>query len=91
MPFDYLLEKELGLAPKLEPKFANIDDDEMLTPNEVAVLIGLSSISVRRMCREGKIDSYQYNRKYAISGRSLKEFVFRSVKRTKSVREALSS
>jgi excisionase family DNA binding protein len=85
---DYKKEKELGLTPKLDEKF-NLPDDWVLTPEQIADLVGMSPITVRTWCREGKIEAYQFNRKYIITGKAFKKFMIKSHNRSKSVIEAI--
>jgi hypothetical protein len=83
----YNLERELNLRPTIEPIFDNIPDDWVLTPNDIADLIGMSVVSVRRWCRQGKIMAYQFERKYVITGEHFKSFMRQSRIRSKVVRD----
>ena len=86
--YNFDVEKELGLQPSIE-HFEVISDDWVLTPQDVANLIGISAISVRRWCREGRIPSYQFQRKYVITGKDFKGFLKGSKVRSKSVKRIL--
>ncbi|OKL36688.1 helix-turn-helix domain-containing protein [Domibacillus mangrovi] len=83
------IEKELGIEPVIASVFEQIEDDWILTPLEVADLIGISAISVRRWCREGKLPSYRFKRKYVITGKEFKRFVKQSKVRTKAIQSVL--
>lgn len=85
---EFDLEKELGIQPSIE-QFEAIPDDWVLTPHDVAILIGMSAISVRRWCKEGRIPSYQFQRKYVITGKDFKDFLNVSKVRSKSVQRFL--
>lgn len=80
--------KELGLQPSIE-QFEIIPDDWVLTPNDVANLTGMSAITIRRWCREGKIPSYQFQRKYVITGNEFKKFLKRSKIQSKFIRRMI--
>ncbi|USK30836.1 helix-turn-helix domain-containing protein [Bacillus sp. CMF21] len=69
------LEKQLGLQPLLHPLFNSIDDEGVFTPEEVAELIGRHPESVRKWCRDGKLDSYRFGGKYSILGSDLKRYM----------------
>lgn len=86
--YNFDVEKELGLQPSIE-QFEVIPDDWVLTPQDVANLIGISAISVRRWCREGRIPSYQFQRKYVITGKDFKDFLKGSKVRSKSIQRIL--
>jgi excisionase family DNA binding protein len=90
MNYNYELEQELGLLPKLDPKFETIPDEWTLTPEQIADLTGMSVISVRRWCRHGKLPAYQFARKYVITGIAFKEFMSHSRVRTRQAKEAFS-
>ncbi|MFC7685788.1 helix-turn-helix domain-containing protein [Ureibacillus sp. GCM10028918] len=77
--------KELGLQPSIE-QFEFIPDDWVLTPIDVANLTGMSAITIRRWCREGKIPSYQFQRKYVITGKEFKKFLKRAKIQSKFIR-----
>lgn len=89
MDYNYALEKELGLAPKIHPIFEEIDDNTALTPDEVAQLIGMHSETVRAWCRNGDIVNYQFRGKYMIIGSDFKDFMRKSIKRGKKKKELL--
>lgn len=80
--YNYGLEKELGLEPNIDKKFEGIPDEWVLTPEIVADLIGMSVVSVRRWCRQGKLTAYKFERKYVITGRDFKIFMKSSLNRT---------
>jgi excisionase family DNA binding protein len=89
MDYNYQLEKDLGLAPKIHPIFEAIDDDTALTPDEVAELVGMHPETVRAWCRNGDIVNYQFKGKYMIIGSDFKDFMRKSIKRGKKKKELL--
>ncbi|WP_143414892.1 helix-turn-helix domain-containing protein [Geobacillus sp. E263] len=89
--YNYKLEKELGLEPELDCKFEQVPDDWVLTPENVADLIGMSVVSVRRWCREGKLPAYRFERKYIITGKDFKEFMKKARNRSKAAKSVFQS
>ncbi|MUT68500.1 helix-turn-helix domain-containing protein [Paenibacillus sp. NEAU-GSW1] len=85
--YNYALEAELGLAPKLEDKYKSIPDEMTLTSDQVAELIGMSPVSVRRWCHNGKLPAYQFGRKYVITGEALKSFMQKSKIRVETAKD----
>lgn len=58
-----------------------VADDAVLCPDEIASMLGFHIESVRRWCRDGKIDCYSFGGKYVIIGSDFKAFMDRSRKR----------
>ncbi len=55
-----------------------LPDEEILNPEDIAVLVGMHVESVRRWCRQGKLPSYCFGNKYIIVGEDFKIFMKRS-------------
>jgi len=83
-------EKKMGLAPDIHPMFANIHDDLVMTPEDVSHLTGMSVQSVRRWCRDGKVDCYNFGGKYMIVGKDFKAFMARAKVRSQAIRRLIS-
>lgn len=60
----------------------NVDNNQILQPEDVAALVRMHVESVRRWCRQGKLTSYSFGNKYIITGSDFKEFMRNS--KTKS-------
>lgn len=69
---------ENELITKKIHEIFNIPDEEILHPEEIAVLVGMHVESVRRWCRQGKLPSYCFGNKYIIVGEDFKIFMERS-------------
>ncbi|MGR3765258.1 helix-turn-helix domain-containing protein [Rossellomorea sp. NS-SX7] len=67
---------------ELHPMFATIEDDLVMHPEEIAKMLGMSTESVRRWCRSGKLSSYNFGGKYIIIGDDFKKFMRKSRKLT---------
>ncbi|NRD80144.1 helix-turn-helix domain-containing protein [Bacillus sp. BRMEA1] len=55
-----------------------VADDAVLTPEEISEIVGFHSETVRRWCRSGKLDCYNFGGKYVIVGSEFKAFMERS-------------
>jgi excisionase family DNA binding protein len=77
------MEKELGLTPDLHPIFKRIEDEEPLSPERIADMIGVSKETVRRWCRTGVLPNYNFGGKYVIIGSDFKAFMLKSKTRRK--------
>lgn len=55
-----------------------IPDEEILHPEDIALMINMHVESVRRWCRQGKLASYNFGNKYVIVGEDFKAFMKRS-------------
>ncbi|MBB3868680.1 helix-turn-helix domain-containing protein [Parageobacillus toebii NBRC 107807] len=73
--YNHDIEKELGFRPKLHPMFDNIENNEVLSPEDVANMLKVSNETVRRWCRTGKLPNYSFGGKYVIIGSDFKEFM----------------
>lgn len=62
-------------------KIFEVDDDAVLTPEEISEMLGFHIESVRRWCRSGKLDCYSFGGKYVILGSEFKAFMERSRKK----------
>lgn len=62
-------------------KTFEVPDDAVLTPEEIANRLGVHIETVRRWCRAGKLDSYNFGGKYVIVGSEFKAFMERSRKK----------
>lgn len=87
---NFQLERKLGLQPKLHPLFANIDDDVVLSCEDIAQFLCVHLETVRRWCRSGKLANYNFGGHFIIMGSDFKEFCMRSKSRTKVVKEVIS-
>lgn len=58
------------------PLLNSIDDDLLLTPNNIANLIGVHEETVRRWCRKGYLKSVSPFGRYKIQGADFKAFAF---------------
>ncbi|MEK3977889.1 helix-turn-helix domain-containing protein [Psychrobacillus sp. FSL K6-2836] len=56
----------------------NLPDEEILHPEDIALMINMHVESVRRWCRQGKLPSYNFGNKYVIVGEDFKTFMKRS-------------
>lgn len=56
----------------------DVPDEMILHPEDISKLVGMHVESVRRWCREGKLESYCFGNKYIIVGEKFKEFMVRS-------------
>lgn len=56
-------------------KFFDIDDEAILSPDEIAKILGMHPESIRRWCRIGKMDCYTFGGKYIILGSDFKKFM----------------
>ena len=83
------IEEQFGYETELAPPIKAIPDDGVLTPNDVADLIGLSVRQVRRYCESGKIRSYCFGNKYVIYGSDFKEFMTENQVKPSSIREMI--
>ena len=82
-------EERYGLTPNLSPHISNIEDDEPLTPEDIAKITGMSTRTVRRYCENGKLKAYCFNRKYIVYGLDFKEFMKNSIVRKTAIRRVL--
>ncbi|WP_433743291.1 helix-turn-helix domain-containing protein [Falsibacillus pallidus] len=82
------IEKELGFEPCIHPLFTNISDEEPLSPEKISEMLGISKETVRRWCRSGKLENYNFGGKYVIIGSDFKYFMKKSKSR-KSFTEVL--
>jgi excisionase family DNA binding protein len=78
MQGNYSVQKRIGYESHLAPVIEQVDDETVLTPEDVADHLGLSVRQVRRYCESGKMPSYCFGRKYVIYGSDFKEFMKRS-------------
>jgi len=69
---EYLEDEFLHKFPLLN----NIDDDLLLTPKNIANLIGVHEETVRRWCRKGYVKSVSPFGRYKIQGTDFKAFAF---------------
>ena len=67
------LEDEFG---RKFPLLKSIDDDLLLTPKNIANLIGIHEETVRRWCRKGYLKSISPFGRYKIQGKDFKAFAF---------------
>ena len=58
------------------PLLKSIDDDLLLTPKNIANLIGIHEETVRRWCRKGYLKSISPFGRYKIQGADFKAFAF---------------
>ena len=72
---NYELNKELGFETNLHPMFEQIEDDRVMSPEEISDLLGLSKETVRRWCRTGKLQNYNFGGKYIIVGSDFKDLL----------------
>lgn len=56
-------------------KFEQIPDQMMLNPADISLLLNISKETVRRWCRTGKLESYNWGGKYVICASDFKEFL----------------
>jgi excisionase family DNA binding protein len=84
------LEEQFGYKPELATPLKEITDDMVMTPNDIADLIGLSVRQIRRYCENGKIKSYCFGSKYVIYGSDFKEFMKQNQVRPRSVKELIN-
>jgi len=80
------IEKTMGLSKNIHPMF-QVDDEAILSPEEISQLIGMNVETVRRWCRQGKLDCYNCAGKYIIPGSSFNSFMEKSRKRNKLVQK----
>jgi excisionase family DNA binding protein len=66
----------------IHPIFADIEDDAVLQPEEIAKMLCMSPESVRRWCRQGKLASYNFGGKYIIVGDDFKRYMKQSRKKS---------
>ncbi|MGG1263301.1 helix-turn-helix domain-containing protein [Brevibacillus parabrevis] len=83
------MEKELGIAPKLNELFDAIPDECVLHPNDLSELLNLSQETVRRWCRQGKLPAYSWGGKYVILGSDVKDFLMKARNRSSEVKRLL--
>lgn len=53
----------------------NVDDDAILHVETIAEMTGMTQETVRSWCRNGKLPSYQFGKKYIITGQDFKKFM----------------
>lgn len=58
-----------------------VDDNEVLNPEQIAKMLNMNSESVRRWCRQDKITHYSFGGKYIIMGKDFKTFMRASRRR----------
>lgn len=71
--------------PKEIHEIFEVDDKILLSPEDIADLLGMHVESVRRWCRVGRIDCYNFGGKYIIVGSSFKDFMRNSRRRPDDV------
>lgn len=82
--YDYSLEKELGKTPDISlGKIDFLPDEAILSPKDIAELLGRSNETIRRWCREGKLEAFGSGGYYMIKGWQFKEFLCKSHTRNK--------
>lgn len=76
--------KQLGISPKLPYVIECIEDDKTYTVRDVAELLDISEQHIRRLCRQGKLQSIQINKKgtHKIFGESIKKFIINRINYT---------
>jgi excisionase family DNA binding protein len=52
-----------------------VSDDVVLHVETIAEMVGMTQETVRSWCRSGKLPSYQFGKKYIITGEDFKEFM----------------
>jgi excisionase family DNA binding protein len=52
-----------------------VDDDIILHVETIAEMVGMTQETVRSWCRSGKLPSYQFGKKYIVTGSDFKEFM----------------
>lgn len=70
--FEYLEDEFARKFPLLK----SIDDDLLLTPSNIANLIGVHEETVRRWCRKGYVKCISPFGRYKIQGADFKAFAF---------------
>jgi excisionase family DNA binding protein len=82
------IEQSFGLEPELHEIF-QVDDEAVLSPEEISEMIGMHVESVRRWCRSGKIDSYCFGGKYIIIGSNFKSFMKKARVKSKATKKII--
>lgn len=74
------IDKEFEMEMKLDihDMFKKIDDKDPLNPEQIASMLGMSTETVRRWCRSGKLSNYNFGGKYVVIGSDFKEFLKKS-------------
>jgi excisionase family DNA binding protein len=72
------LENEIGYQTELNEYFDAIPDTAILSPQQVAQILNRSTETIRRWCREGKLEAYNESGHYAILGNDFKKFLLNS-------------
>jgi excisionase family DNA binding protein len=52
-----------------------MNDDEMLTSEEVAAFLKVTPATVRRWIREGQLEGYEFGKVWRVSRKQLSEFM----------------
>jgi len=77
--YDYKLENELGKTPEVSlGKIDFLPDEAILSPKDIAELLGRSKETIRRWCREGKLEAFGSGGYYMIKGWQFKKFMRKS-------------
>lgn len=71
-------EFEMGMKLDIHDMFKKIDDKDPLNPEQIASMLGMSTETVRRWCRSGKLSNYNFGGKYVVIGSDFKEFLKQS-------------
>ena len=82
--YDYELEKQHGKIPEFSlGKIDYLPDEAILSPKDIAELLGRSNETIRRWCREGKMEAFGSGGYYMIKGWQFKNFMVKSHTRSK--------
>lgn len=72
--------KSIGTMGELPEYYHTIDDQQLLTPNEISGIVGVHEETVRRWIRSGKLPAKGFAH-YTIIGIELKRFLFQKDKK----------
>ncbi|OIK15389.1 hypothetical protein BIV60_09555 [Bacillus sp. MUM 116] len=56
-------------------KMFKVDCDAILHVETIAEMVGMTQETVRAWCRSGKLPSYQFGKKYVVTGEDFMEFM----------------
>jgi excisionase family DNA binding protein len=63
-----------GMDKRIHEIF-NVPDDLIMNPEDISIMVNMHVESVRRWCRNGKLPSYCFGKKYIILGEDFKKFM----------------
>lgn len=82
--YDFELEQKLGKTPEISlGKIDYLPDEAILSPKDIAELLGRSNETIRRWCRDGKMEAFGSGGYYMIKGWQFKNFMRKSHTRNK--------